>query len=172
MSTVARSPLLFVLLIATTVAGCRTRKPSSIERWSACLVEHGHIERTGDQVEIGAGPTPTLFLHVRWGESPFVTEYTWGSLMAELSGGLASGATTPFASGAPRASYREGGQILVFDTDRLEGTVRVVRADARSAVLDVDLAAGWPRVDLDKRGVVPARGTITAKLVASPRECW
>lgn len=172
MSAVIRTLIPLAVLLAAAVAGCRRPKPSSIERWAACVVEHGHVGRTGDRVEIGPGPTPTLYLHVRWGDSPFVTEYSWGELMAELSGGLTAGATTQFTNSAPPASYREGGQLLVFDTDRLEGTVHVVRADARTAVLEVDLSAGWPRVDIAKHGIIPARGTITAKRVGSPGACW
>ena len=157
---------------ASLLAGCRAPRPSSIERWEACVVERGRVERSSVRVTVGPGTAPVVFLHARWGDSPFVSEYSWGELMAELTGGLSGGATTTYANGAPAAAYREGGQILAFDTDRLDGSIRVVRSDARTAVLDVDVRAVAPTVDIGRRGIMPARGVITARRVSSARECW
>jgi hypothetical protein len=152
--------------------GCRTPRPASIERWEACVVERGKLERAGGRVQVVAGAAPVLILHARWGEAPGVTEYTWGELDVELAGGLGAGAETRVAGGAPPASWREGSEIVAYDADALEGSVRVAGVDARSVSLDVDLRAAAPNVDLAKRGALAARGRVTARRVATTRECW
>ena len=70
----------------------------------------------------GPGDGNTLYLHTRWGESLFVSEYSFAELMLEVAK-LEVG-TLDVAPGH-RAIYTEGGQSLLFQSTTLEGTVEI-----------------------------------------------
>lgn len=159
------------LALSLVLCGCRAPRPASVEKWQACLVEHARIEQKGDRPVVVAGDLSVLFLHARWGDSPFVTEYSWGETLLELPAPLAVGTTVILEDAALKVSHREGGQALVFVSSRFEGSLGILRLDPRMAEIGLDLGATAPTVDLAKRGSVTMSGNVTAARVASITDC-
>lgn len=133
--------------LALVAAGCRTVRPSSLDQWHVCLADLQSVSY--------------LHLSTRWDPDPFSMEHQGAFLHVELPGPLTEGAEIRFSGGKPPAVYREGSEGLDFDSSTFEGTIRVVRVGVSTVELALDLRAVSPKVDIQKRGFMPFRGTLT-----------
>jgi hypothetical protein len=111
-----------------------------------------------------------LYLHARWGDSPFVTEYSWGALKMALPRPLIPAKVYRLTSRS-KTIYREGSQALFFNSLHVVGEVRVVGVRAGSVRLALKLRADRPDVDRLGRGSVPIRGTVRAHRASRPSAC-
>lgn len=160
-----------LVALGLTFAGCRSRSRPPLPEWRACLFDRGKFDRLHAEIIVTPGTEPLLYLHSQWPEQLIGGADRAADLMVELRGGIAAGATTSFAQGAPAAEYEEGYGPGVFFSRTLDGTVRVLRSEPGSADLAVDVRVVAAVQDDRKLGQVPLQGTIKAMRVASMLDC-
>ncbi|APR79336.1 Hypothetical protein A7982_04683 [Minicystis rosea] len=164
--------LVTIAVALSTSLGCRTSKPSSLgSGWEALVVAPANLTLGAHDARAVSGTAAVLCLHARWGKSPFVTEYSYGQFVAEISPALTPGTITRFAAGSPPGMYQEGGMVLVYDGRVLEGTIQVVWSDATSVDLAVDLMVKSPSLDRAGMGAIPLRGIVKATRESNVERC-
>jgi len=159
------------LLSLLSAGGCRSPRPTSLSEWTACVLDHHHLEcppsgcRAGAPAELEAIPGGTgavLYLHAEWGRSPIASEYQFGFLMVELPA-LAPGTVRDL-----KGLYREGSQALAFNSTTLQGSVEVLSSTSDRCQIGLALEAATPDVGTGAR---PLRGTVTARRVPDLKSC-
>jgi hypothetical protein len=123
-------------------------------------------------LEVVEGEGRVLLLHSRWGESAVRTEYQSATLLIELVD-LSDGDSQAIElDQAGIGQYREGGQILVYDSQMMRGSVTQVATEEDEAEIALDIVTAAPTVDLNHFGSVGIRGTIEAERVQSIQDCY
>lgn len=143
------------------ILGCFTGPPS-IDEWRAEILHGSRISDDADlkMPILTKGRTEVLWLFTEWGKLPIITDtQTYAELMlvpAFLDAG------TSFSAADRRGVFRMGGMEVSYESRELEGTIRVIESTPKATVLDIDIWARTPVIDLRSRGEKHIVGRVRA----------
>jgi hypothetical protein len=162
--------------LVLSLASCRTSRPESLAGWGGCLARDHSLEKQeeseGPSLEVVSGSEGfVLLLRAHWDESLFSPEYSWGSLRLMLGSDLQPDLTITL-DGKHHGMYREGDQVLLFNTVEVVGTVLVKELGEEEVVLVLDLVArGEKNPGDDERVTQELKGEVRAEIVKEMEEC-
>lgn len=137
--------------------------PPPLEEWQGEILIQSRIM---DQPDMGwphvyKGINSVLRLETRWGKLPIITDTEqFGNFGITLPSDMRAGESL---SAENRRGYlRIGGQVVVYDSREIVGTIQVVEVTQDSAVLDLNIVARAPVVDLNGVGERPVQGRVRA----------
>lgn len=174
-----RISLLVALVVLVFSSGCRTPKPTSLAQWSACWHQGHTIEFRKprvkgvklDQVRLNPNKTTAvLHLATRWGQSLFVSEYTFAFLMLELPATVKTGQTVKWTSSG-RGIYREGGQMVSLETRKFSGKLTVLKRDKSRIRVRLEMMTGPAKLNLLKSKPRVLKGDVTLMVINSRGAC-
>lgn len=169
----ARVGLGVAMVLAIAPTGCRTSKPP-LSEWRACVIKNHRLAPMKPARYPTLHPTPhqgsaVLYMHAKWGESLFVTEYTSGYLMVNLPWPAKKGEVAIEEKG--ESMYREGGQALYYNSLHMTGRIRIKQKTSKKVGLTIDLEARDPEMDSTDRGTVTLEASVSARVVERTKQC-
>jgi len=158
-------------LLASLLQSCATLPASDPSNWRACIIQPMAFAVEGDRIDVGG--SRQVYLYAQWGESAYSSRSDYGSLLVEIPESLQLNQPIPILSTSDdRSRYREGADMLSYDSETIAGTLTVISASRRKLEVDLDLQATEPVLDLRERGMVPIKGRVELQAVSSIRDCY
>jgi hypothetical protein len=136
--------------------------PPRFDDWKAEVVHDSRITDDPDlkMPMLKKGRSEVLLIGTKWGKLPIIMDTEAYAEVMLVPPDLETGSS--FSVADRKGVFREGGMEVTYESHDLQGTIRVVEATPEAAVLDVDLWARSPIVDVRKRGDRDLTGRVRA----------
>jgi len=175
LSLAASLALLIVLFMSC--GEYSSRKPE-LSSWKACVITdhklvddtlHRHDPVPGKK-EIAQKGYSVLYVGTRWGRSLIIPEYSAAFLYLELPWPLKEKKIYEISK-KTNSLYREGGQVLVWNSVTVTGKVEVKKINHDEIVLNLDLKPGENTMKNRSFKAKEIKGSVSARIFPSLKKC-